>query len=433
MTAREYLRSRSWLGQKFDLRTMRALVRGLGNPERSFKSVLIAGTNGKGSVSAYLDRALRAAPLKVGRYTSPHLVDVRERITVSGRNIGKADFERRVLEVRARAEQLIRKGVIDDHPRHFEILTAVAFLHFQRMAVDIAVLEVGLGGRLDATNVASPLVSAIVSIDFDHEEHLGRTLFAIAREKAGVLRKGRVAIIGPMAKEARRAVVEQAKAVSARLVNALQGTRWRRSATGLHLKTPTGSYARVRPLPGAHQRINLLVAIRTLEALRAAGVPINLAQSVEAINHASWPGRLELIGGRPPFLLDAAHNPAGARALANYLKETREPFILVFGAMRDKHVEEMAATLFPMARVVIVTRVRITRASTINELLEKGPALGKRVIGEPSIRLALLKAAKHARPGEVVVVAGSLFLVGAVRKRLLEAKTRGIRTQAPRK
>ncbi len=403
---------------------MRALMRELGHPERSFKSVLIAGTNGKGSVSAYLDVALRSVSLRVGRYTSPHLIDIRERMTVSGRNIGNAEFDRLVLQVRDRAESLRRRGVIETHPNHFEILTAVAFLHFQKSGVDIAVLEVGLGGRLDATNVASPLVSAIVSIDFDHEEYLGGTLAAIAREKAGVVRGNRAVVVGPMARAAERTIVERARLKRAKIVPAFQGVTVRRAGEELDVTTPLGRYLGIKALPGAHQHTNLVVAIRTLEALSGAGVDLDLDRAVTAISGAIWPGRLERILGHPAFLLDGAHNPAGARALANYLHETQEPHILLFGAMRDKHIREMAEPLFPKARLVIATRVRMTRASTTEQIAGIGLGLGKSVIEEPSINLALLRATRSAAPGETVVVAGSLYLVGAIRMRLLRQRPR---------
>lgn len=422
VTAREYLRSRSWLGKKFGLATMRALMRELGHPERAFTSVIVAGTNGKGSVSAYLDTALRGASLRVGRYTSPHLMDVRERITVSGRNISNAEFDRGILEVKAAAGRLVRMRRIEAHPNHFEILTAVAFLYFRRKAIDIAVLEVGLGGRLDATNVSSPLVSAIVSIDFDHEEYLGSTLASIAAEKAGVVRANRAVVVGPMDAEALGKITEISRKRRARVVDAFQGVGLRRSDGELRVRTPRGSYAHVHPLAGAHQRINLVVAIRTLEALDAAGLKVDLPRAVAAMSLAVWPGRLERLGGRPPVLLDGAHNPAGAKALAAYLRETREPHVLVFGAMRDKHFKEMGETLFPLARRVIVTRVRMTRAATTKQLAEIGVTTGQDVIEEPSIRGALSRAASLARSGETVVVAGSLYLVGAVRKLLVNAQ-----------
>lgn len=424
VTAREYLRSRSWLGKKFGLATMRALMRELGHPERAFKSVIVAGTNGKGSVSAYLDTALRGASLRVGRYTSPHLMDVRERITVSGRNISNGEFDRGILEVKAAADRLLRKRRIEAHPNHFEILTAVAFLYFRKKAIDIAVLEVGLGGRLDATNVSSPLVSAIVSIDFDHEEYLGSTLASIAAEKAGVVRANRAVVVGPMDARALGKITEISRKRRARVVPAFQGVGLRRSDGELRVRTPRGSYAHVHPLAGAHQRINLVVAIRTLEALDAAGLKVDLPRAVSAMSLAVWPGRLERLGGRPPVLLDGAHNPAGAKALAAYLRETREPHLLVFGAMRDKHFKEMGETLFPLARRVVVTRVRMTRAATTKQLAEIGVTTGQDVIEEPSIRGALSRAASLARSGETVVVAGSLYLVGAVRKLLLRPRPR---------
>ncbi len=401
---------------------MQVLVRELGHPERSFRSVLIAGTNGKGSVSAYLDEALRGAGLKVGRYTSPHLIDIRERMTVGGRNIPNAEFERLVLEVRDAGERLLIRGVLSAHPNHFEILTAVAFLYFRNRAVDIAVLEVGLGGRLDATNVAQPLVSTIVSIDFDHEEFLGRTLGAIAWEKAGVLRKGRTAVIGPMAPEAESTIVDTARAKKAVIVRALHSVSLRRSGAHLSVETPGGRYPGLKPLPGAHQRTNLVVAIRTLEALAEAGVALDLPRAMAAMNGTQWPGRLERFDGRPPFLLDGAHNEAGARALASYLKDSRTPYVLVFGAMRDKHVREMAAQLFPPARRVIATRVRMARAASTREVADFGRAMGVHVLEEGSIARALSVAARSARAGETVVVAGSLYFVGAVRKRLLEKR-----------
>lgn len=403
---------------------MRLLVREMGHPERAFKSVLVAGTNGKGSVSAYLDTALRAGSLKVGRYTSPHLIDIRERTTVSGKNIGNREFERLVLEVKAAAERLLKRGALTAHPNHFEILTIVAFLHFRNCAVDIAVLEVGLGGRLDATNVASPLVSAIVSIDFDHEEFLGHTLASIAWEKAGVLRGGREVVLGPMSKEARDTIHDMAGKKQARVVTALAGVTVRTAGDALRIRTPRGVYPRVRPLPGAHQRINLVVAIRTLEALAAAGIKVNLPAAVSSMSEAVWPGRLERFEGRPPLLLDGAHNPAGARALARHLEESATPYVLVFGAMRDKHIKEMAEELFPKARRVVATRVRMTRAAATEYLAEVGAALGVSVVEEPSYRRALARAVRLARQGETVVVAGSLYLVGAVRKLLLQKSPR---------
>ncbi|MEO8500465.1 MAG: cyanophycin synthetase, partial [Vicinamibacteria bacterium] len=273
-----------------------------------------------------------------------------------------------------------------------------------------------------ATNVSSPLVSAIVSIDFDHEEYLGHTLAAIAFEKAGVLRPNRTVVVGPMVAEAERKIREVSRRLHARVLPAFRGVAAVEGSGELSVSTKAADYPSVRPLPGAHQRTNLIVAIRTLEALAAAGVDLDLPHAVSAMSQAIWPGRLERVAGRPPFLLDGAHNPAGARALAAYLKETGEPHILVFGAMRDKHFREMGETLFPLARQVVVTRVRMARAATTEQLAGVGRASGQDVLEETSIRRALSKAASLARPGETVVVAGSLYLVGAARKILVRAR-----------
>jgi dihydrofolate synthase/folylpolyglutamate synthase len=430
-----YLARRVRFGIKFGLETTRALVAEMGHPERAFPSLLVAGTNGKGSVAAYCDAVLRASGLRTGRYTSPHLVRVNERVAVDGREIGDRDFARAVRDVRDAAERLVRRRVLPAHPTFFEVLTAAAFAHFRRKRVDVAVLEVGLGGRLDATNVAEPLASAIVSVDFDHEVYLGRTLAAIAREKAGVLRRGRATVVGPLPAEALRAVRARAGEVGARLVEAHRGTRFsppRAKSPGsgarvpadrppFDVHTPTAVYAGLRPLPGAHQRDNLLVAVRLLEVAKRAGLPVDLAALPRAVAATRWPGRLERVPGRPPLLLDGAHNPAGARALAAHLA-AGPPFVLLFGAMSDKDVAGLARALFPLAGAVVLTRPRLPRAATPLELARRAGPLARGEHRQPSVARALALARRLALvrgPRTTVVVAGSLYLVGAVKALLL--------------
>jgi dihydrofolate synthase/folylpolyglutamate synthase len=417
-----YLAARVRFGIKFGLDTMRALVAEMGHPERACPSLLIAGTNGKGSVAAYCDAALRASGLRTGRYTSPHLVRVNERITVNGRPIGDAALARAVHEVRDAATRLVRRRVLSGHPTFFEVLTAAAFAHFRSERVDVAVLEVGLGARLDATNVAEPLASAIVSVELDHELYLGRTLASIAREKAGVLRAGRATVVGPLAKPARDAVVARAHALGARLVDARRGSRLfaagadERGREAFDLRTPSARYARVTPLPGAHQRDNLLVAVRLLEEARRGGLPVDLRRLPQAIGRVFWPGRLQRLPGRPPMLLDGAHNPAGARALAAHLT-AGPPFVLVFGAMADKDVRALARALFPLASAIVLTRPRVSRAATPSEIARRAGRLAASAQREPRVGRALALAARLARakgPSTRIVVAGSLFLVGAV-------------------
>lgn len=428
-----YLARRVRFGIKFGLETMRALVAEMGHPERSFPSLLVAGTNGKGSVAATCAAALRASGLRAGLYTSPHLVRVNERITVDGRAIADRDFALAVRDVRDAAERLVRRGVLEAHPTFFEVLTAAALAHFRRRAVDVAVLEVGLGGRLDATNVVDPVASAIVSVDFDHEVYLGRTLAAIAGEKAGVMRAGRPTVVGPLPEEARGAVRARARATGARLVEARRGARVevRGGAHGvpgavtrgtdpvdvLDVRTPSGRYPGLRPLPGAHQRDNLLVAIRLLEEAKREGLPVALREVPAAVARTRWPGRLERVAGDPPLLLDGAHNPAGARALAAHLAPG-PPFVLLFAAMADKDVRGLARELFPPAAAVVLTRPRVARAATPDDLARRAGRLGARALREPSVSRALRLARRLARargPGTIVVVAGSLYLVGAVK------------------
>jgi dihydrofolate synthase/folylpolyglutamate synthase len=418
-----YLASRVRFGIKFGLETMRALVEEMGHPERAYPSLLIAGTNGKGSVAAYCDAALRASGLRTGRYTSPHLVRVHERIAVDGRAISERDFARAVRAVKNAATRLVRRGALDAHPTFFEVLTAAAFAHFRDAQVDVAVLEVGLGGRLDATNVVEPIASAIVSVDFDHEIYLGRTLAAIATEKAGVLRAGRATVVGPLADEARRVIRRQARTLGARVIEAARGARVKAPAASdtagrphVSIDTPTARYPDLAPLPGVHQRDNLLVAIRLLEESKRCGLPVDLARLPQAVAATRWPGRLQRIPGRPTLLLDGAHNPAGARALAAHLAGA-PPHVMLFGAMADKDIRGLAQALFPPASGLVLTTPRVSRAASPSAIARHAGRLTRGAHLEPSVARALRLARRLARahgPRTQVVVAGSLYLVGAV-------------------
>jgi dihydrofolate synthase/folylpolyglutamate synthase len=408
LTAAAYLAARTQYGVKFGLETTRALCEGLNHPERSYPSLLVAGTNGKGSVVAYLSSVLQASGLKVGRYTSPHLLRVNERIAVEGREITDRDLSRAVAKVQRAAEKLHQAGVIPAHPTYFETLTVAAFEHFRLKKIDVAVLEVGMGGRLDATNVVEPVASAIVTIAKDHEAFLGRTLGKIAREKAGVLRSGRKTVLGDLPGEALRAIEAEARKRGAALVLSREGASW----DGERLKTPVRTYEGLRSLPGVHQRDNLLVAIRLLEIAAERGLGVRLDAVSPGIQKTRWRGRLEWIPGRPPLLLDGAHNPAGAEALADHLRTLR-PFVLVFGVMRDKDIPGLARRLFPLAESLVLTQPRVKRAATPREIASRAGRLAKGAFLEPSPRSALARARLLSR-GRPVVIAGSLYLVGAV-------------------
>jgi dihydrofolate synthase/folylpolyglutamate synthase len=402
---------------KFGLETMTALLEALGHPDHDYATLLVAGTNGKGSVVAYADAAFRAAGLRTGRYTSPHLVRVNERIAVDGRLVSDRELAAVVRRVREAAAALARARRLRAHPTYFEVLTAAALEHFRRRRVDVALLEVGLGGRLDATNAASPLASAIVSLDYDHEQYLGTTLSAIAREKAGVLRPGRTTVLGPLPPAARRVVAERARAVGARLREAQRGVRVREEKDSVAVRTAEHLYRGLVPLPGAHQRSNLLVALALVEEARAAGLRFDLRRAGRGVANARWPGRLEWVAGDPPLLLDGAHNPAGARALAAYL-EGRGPFVLLFGVMADKDVPGVARPLFPRASAIVLTRPQGRRAASPRTIARRVAPLarGARQEAAPGKALALARRlARELGEGRPVVVAGSLYLVGAVK------------------
>lgn len=414
--AAAYLASRTRFGMKFGLETMQALMDALGRPQLAYPTLLVAGTNGKGSVAAYADAGLRAAGLRCGRYTSPHLVRVNERIAVGGEDIAQDALEDAVDEVRHVARRLIRAGTLSAHPTFFEAVTAAAFLHFRARAVDVAVLEAGMGARLDATNVSDPLASAIVTVEMDHERYLGSTLAAIAGEKAGVLRPRRVTVLGAMATDARIAILREAERLGASCVDAFEGASTEPSTAGLRVRTPRGERV-VKTLPGAHQHQNAVVALRLLEEAAAAGLSFDFARAAHGFADARWPGRLQRIAGQPALLLDGAHNPAGAAALAAALRD-EPPFVLVFGAMADKDVSAIGKMLFPLAQAVIVTQAPGERAATPIEIVERVGPVGPPVRREAGVGRALAMAGRLAGPSGLVVVAGSLYLVGDVLRRM---------------
>lgn len=387
---------------KFGLENITRLCEALGNPQASFRSVLIAGTNGKGSVVAMVEAALRAGGHRTARYTSPHLERLEERYTIAGREVTTAALEEAAATVRAAVERLVRAAQIEGPPTFFECATAIAFELFRRERVDIAVLEVGLGGRLDATNVVTPSAVAITSIDFDHQAQLGNTLESIAREKAGVIRPGIPVVCGMLPEVAARAIGEACAAVGARLVRAGDLTRAQALPLGL---------------AGRHQTANAAVALCLLDELNDLGVGVNGDAVREGFRAVTWPGRLERFTHRgADVLVDAAHNPAGARALAEYLRDEgwTDP-TLVFGALRDKDVEGMLGVLAPVCGAIVCTTAPSPRALPAPDVAAIARALAPppaRVTVQPDPGLAL---AEVCRPGARVVIAGSIFLIGLVR------------------
>jgi dihydrofolate synthase/folylpolyglutamate synthase len=409
--------------RKFSLDEVRTLLAALGDPHRSFRSLLIAGTNGKGSTAATLASILTASGVRAGLYTSPHLQRVNERIRIGNVEISDDDFARPYFRVHGVAQQLVQQGRLPQMPSFFEILTALAFLHFAESSIDLAVLEVGMGGRLDATNVVSPLLSIITDISLDHTEWLGTTIAAIAREKAGILRQGGTLITLPQLPEANQVLNEAAAALGVRGIDASPFLP-PAGATGPYLIHALGSSVKVAsPLTGAHQQRNIALAIAAaVELSREHGFPITPHQIAEGIRNTVWPGRLECIDrGGLVWVLDVAHNPAGAWALysglMNFLSK-KHPRCLVFGCLRDKPLAEMAQILFPLFEQVILAPIHSARAAAMEDLAAAAQLTKTPFLVAESVAGALQLASRHAGTSPIVV-SGSVYLVGEARSLLL--------------
>jgi dihydrofolate synthase/folylpolyglutamate synthase len=420
----EYLFSLEQFGIKLGLDNMQAIVGGLGHPERAYRSVHIAGTNGKGSVAALVESCLRAAGLRTGRYTSPHLVHLTERFAIDGLDIDEPSMLAAVAAVRDAVLALQARGVLDVHPTFFEVTTATAFELFRRAAVDVAVCEVGLGGRLDATNVLTPMASAITSIAADHMQHLGSSLEAIAAEKAGIIKPGVPVVLGPLAPGPFGVIAGIAAARGAPVIRAADDVEFAAAESDerghrFQLRTPHRDYGEVRlALAGDHQYANAAVAVRLLETIDAIGTRVPIEAVREGFATVRWRGRLEIVhvrGGRE-LLMDAAHNPAGAAALARYLSR-EAPRPMVFGTMADKDVAGILQPLLPVVAAVIVTRASNRRAASPADLAravtELAPELPLAIAESPADALELAWSRSRR-----IVAAGSIFLLGDIMKGL---------------
>jgi dihydrofolate synthase/folylpolyglutamate synthase len=408
---------------KFDLAHMRVLLGSMNHPERTFPSVLIAGTNGKGSTAATLASILRASGLKTGLYTSPHLVRINERIRINGEEISDDDFAHIHGEVDRVAERLVDRRELPWHPSFFEMMTAIAFSLFASERVQVSVLEVGMGGRLDATNVVEPLVSVIADISLDHQKFLGNTVGEIAREKVGIIRPGGVVVTLPQQPEANDVVGNTILDLGARGVSAVQYVppvspgnteyliRYPLQVMGKQILVET-------PLVGRHQLRNVALAVATAEELAKQGLSGITPESIErGIRETRWPGRFQVVppqDGWPEIVLDVAHNPAGAWALRSALSERYDnrPLIFVFGAMRDKAISEIAEILFPLAERVIATRPENPRSAAPEEIQQAGSRTGAEIETAAEASAALQRARDAAGPESVLVVTGSIYLVG---------------------
>jgi dihydrofolate synthase / folylpolyglutamate synthase len=415
----------------FDLAHMRAVLEPLGHPERRFRAILIAGTNGKGSTASTLASIVGAAGHRTGLYTSPHLVRINERIRVNAEEISDPDFADVHQQVEAAIEPLLAAGVLPWHPSFFEVLTAMAFLHFARTGVEVAVLEVGMGGRLDATNVVEPVLSVITDIALDHQRFLGNTVREIAREKAGIIRSGGVVVTLPQHPEANDVIGHIVLERGAQAVNAAAyvppvspgaaADNWQPTSGNSYPLSVMDQQIQVQsPLIGRHQLRNVALAIAAAVELDRAGIHISPTDLERGIRQTRWPGRFQVIGGQPEFVLDVAHNPAGAWALRSALSQRYEgrPLLFVFGAMRDKAIAEISEILFPLAERVIATRADNPRSATPDQVRQLASRSGTEILTAETVPEAIALARRLASPDAVVVITGSTFIVGEAMRAL---------------
>ena len=419
--------------RKFSLDEIGILLAALGNPQRRFPSVLIAGTNGKGSTASTLASILTASRVRTGLFTSPHLARANERIRLGRAEIADDAFAGLFFRVLDAARQLVAEGRLPQMPSYFEILTAQALLFFAEARTELAVLEVGMGGRLDATNIVDPLLSVITDISIDHTEWLGSTIAAIAREKAGILRRRGTLVSLPQHSEANQVLDEMAGELGVRVVSAAPYLPPMGAVVpGPYCVNALGATIRVdSPLAGAHQRRNVALAIAAAAELAGNhGFPVTPAALVEGIRKTRWPGRLERIEREGvEWILDVAHNPAGAWALRDGLGAVLagaagegRPRTLIFSCLRDKPIAEIAQILFPLFDQVILAPIQTARAAAQDALLAAAEATGVRALATESVgqamQLAIEQARQCAQPS-VIVVSGSVYLVGEARTLLL--------------
>jgi dihydrofolate synthase/folylpolyglutamate synthase len=419
----QILRRLELFGIRLGLETTTRLLAQLARPQDRFASILIAGTNGKGSTAALLSSILSAAGYRTGLYTSPHLEHVTERVRVDGQVLPEAQLAESLGRVVAAAE------AGGSPPTYFEALTVAALDLFAASEVEVAVLEVGMGGRLDATNVVDPVLSLIAEISVDHGEHLGSETVAIAREKGGVLRTGCPALAAPgsapASLAAAAALTRLASERGARLEQVAETTRavWGPLEGGtreVDLATPAARYRLGLRLLGDHQLANLALAVRAAEVLHAAGWErVDGSAIATGVARCRWPGRLELVDspGLRPVLLDAAHNASGVERLAAFLDGRAEPFDLLFGALADKPVEVMLRPLAERATRVFLTEPASDRACPLERLV---PLVGAALAGAGPQPARVLDAALAESSERLLVVCGSIYLLGEVRARLRE-------------
>ncbi len=409
---------------KFDLDNITALAERLGRPDRAYPSAHIAGTNGKGSTAAFLESILRHAGFRTGLNTSPHLEKINERIRIHGEEISDTAFAETLTRIQVLIEELLAAGKLRAHPTYFECVTAMAFESFARQRVDFAIFEVGLGGRLDATNILSPLVTLITRIDFDHENFLGHSLKEIAVEKAGILKRGVPLVLAEQRPEVRELILARAESFGCPVVEPAQVFRLDQESKQngtIHARVTevaSGKIFEIAPnLPGRFQLQNALNALAAALQLQNRGFRIPDDAITRGIADTVWPGRLEKLQSGPDVYLDGAHNPSAARELAHFLGQNFQDrkVWLLYAALRDKAVDEVAGLLFPHAAEVILTAPRTSRAVSATQLAEIASHHARHFSVISDAERALEHALAQAAPEDAIFITGSLYLVGQLR------------------
>jgi len=409
---------------KFDLENISVLAERLGRPDRAYPSAHIAGTNGKGSTAAFLESILRQAGFRTGLNTSPHLEKINERLRINGEEINDDAFAAVFTRLQDVIEELLAGHKLRAHPTYFECVTAMAFEWFARERAEFGIFEVGLGGRLDATNVLSPVVSIITRIDFDHENFLGHSLKEIAGEKAGILKPTVPVVLAEQRPEAREVIQARARELQCPDLEPAQLFQMDQQSSGEGLfrarvtELSSGETFEFAPsLPGRFQLENALNALTATRYLQQRGYRISNEDITQGIASAVWPGRLEKLQSRPDIYLDGAHNPGAARELAQFLEQdfAGRKIWIIYGALRDKAVDEVAGQLFPHAAEVIFTEPRTARAISAPRLAEIASHHASSFTVVSSAEQALDQALSEATPSDAIFITGSLYLVGQLR------------------
>jgi dihydrofolate synthase/folylpolyglutamate synthase len=423
----KYLERIQNLGIKFGLDNVRTVLASLGNPHKTYPSILIAGSNGKGSVCAFLARILSLQGFSVGLFTSPHLMRVEERIRVDDQLIPQEHFCSTLTRLKEEIDKLIGQKKLVSPPTYFELMTCLAFPYFLEARIDLAIMEVGMGGRFDATNVGIPLVSVITTISNEHQKFLGQKLSQIAFEKAGIIKPGVPVVSGVRNKEAKKIIEQRAAELNAPFLDAFPD-----KSSFVHHKTDKNytfeymigedKYMFSPSLFGEHQGRNAAVAVAAAEELNRNWRKVDKKYILKGLETTRWAGRMEIVSEKPLIILDGAHNEEGALALKNYIVDFIDaPVILVFAVMRDKKIEKIADILFPLAGRIILTRFPYFKAADPEDIQKKVPQFKDRIHVEPDVRKAALLAEQISGPQGVVVMAGSLFLIGEVKKHFSQA------------